>query len=97
MDIPIKNKEETYENIIEIGRNNDYTSGNLLNNEYFSINYKLITIESSQQIELEDADTTQQINFIDTLERNERATRFFIIEKTEEIAFNFSKKAKSVI
>ena len=39
----------------------------------------------------------QQINFIDTLERNERATRFFIIEKTEEIAFNFSKKAKSVI
>ena len=29
-DMPIKNKEETYKQIIEIGRNNDYTTGNLL-------------------------------------------------------------------
>ena len=29
-DSPITNKEETYENIIEISKNNDYTAGNLL-------------------------------------------------------------------
>ena len=34
-DMPIKN-EETYEQIIEMGRNNDYTTGNLLDYEYFS-------------------------------------------------------------
>ena len=29
-DTPIKNDEETYKHIIEMGRNNDYTTGNLL-------------------------------------------------------------------
>ena len=29
-DIPIRNKEKAFENIIKIGRNNDYTTGNLL-------------------------------------------------------------------
>ena len=28
-DTPIKNDEETYEQIIEMGRNNDYMTGNL--------------------------------------------------------------------
>ena len=35
-DMPIKNDEETYEQIIKMGRNNDYTTGNLLAYEYFS-------------------------------------------------------------
>ena len=29
-DVPVKNKEEAYEKIISIGKNNDYTVGNLL-------------------------------------------------------------------
>ena len=96
-DVPIKNKEETYEKIIEMVRNNDYTTGNLLDYECFSNNYKLIAIDLSKQIELEDADTMQQINFIGRLERNEGATMFFIIEKTEETTFNFSQNAISII
>ena len=96
-DVPIKNEEETYEKIIEMVRNNDYTTGNLLDYEYFSNNYKLIAIDLSKQIELEDADTMQQINFIGRLERNEGATMFFIIEKTEETTFNFSQNAISII
>ena len=96
-DVPIKNKEETYEKIIEMVRNNDYTTDNLLDYEYFSNNYKLIAIDLSKQIELEDADTMQQINFIGRLERNEGATMFFIIEKTEETTFNFSQNAISII
>ena len=29
-DLPVKNKEEAYEKIIEVSNNNDYTTGNLL-------------------------------------------------------------------
>ena len=35
-DIPVKNKGEAYEAIIEMSKNNDYTTGNLLDYEYFS-------------------------------------------------------------
>ena len=63
--MPIKNDEETYKQIIEIGRNNDYTKGNLLDYEYFSKHYKLIAIDQSQkQIELENSDLKQEIHFI---------------------------------
>ena len=33
-DMPIKNEEERYEQIIEMRRNNDYTTGNVLDYEY---------------------------------------------------------------
>ena len=78
--IPVKDKEEAYEQIIEMGRNNDYAAGNLLDYEYFSKHYKLIGIDFSKQIELENPDLKQQINFIGRLEEN-NATMFFIIEK----------------
>ena len=32
-DMPIRNDEETYEQIIEMGRNNGYTTGNVLDYE----------------------------------------------------------------
>ena len=35
-EIPVKNKEETYEKTIEISKNNNYTTGNLLDYEYFT-------------------------------------------------------------
>ena len=79
--MPIKNDKETYEQIIEMGRNNDYTTGNLLDYEYFSKHYKLIAIDLSKQIELENPDLKQQINFIERLERKGGAAMFFIIEK----------------
>ena len=43
--MPIKNHQETYEYVIEMGRNNDYTTGNLLDYKYFSKHYKLIAID----------------------------------------------------
>ena len=49
-DVPIKNEEETYEQVIEMGRNNYATTGNLLDYEYFSKHYKLIAIDLSKQI-----------------------------------------------
>ena len=91
-DMQMKNYEETYEQMIEMGRNNDYTTGNLLDSQYFSKHYKLIAIDLNKQIELENPDLKQQINFIGRLERNERATMFFIIKKSEETTLNLCIK-----
>ena len=95
-DVPVKNKEEAYEKIMSISKNNDYTTGNLLDYEYFSKHYKLIAIDLSKQIELENSDLKQQINFIGKLE-DDRATMFFIIEKSEETTFEFSQNSVSII
>ena len=89
LDMPVKNDEETYEQIIEMGRNNDYTTGNLLDYEYFSKNCKLIAIDLRKQIELGNSDLRQQINFIGRVE-DVKATMFFIFEKSEETIFKFS-------
>ena len=64
--VPVKNKEEAYEKIIEMSKNNDYTTGNPLDDEYFSKHYKLIAIDLSRQIELENPDL-KQINFVGKL------------------------------
>ena len=47
-EIPVKNKEEAYEAIIEISRNNNYTTGNLMDYEYFKDQYKLIAFKFEQ-------------------------------------------------
>ena len=95
-DVPVKNKEEAYEKIIEISKNSDYTTGNLLDSEYFSKHYKLITIDLSKQIELQNSNLKQQINFIGKLE-DDRATIFFIIEKSEETTLEFSQNSVTII
>ena len=80
-----------------MGRNNDYMTGNLLDYEYFSKHQKLIATNLSKQIELENSDLKQQINFIGRLKRDEGATMFFIIEKSEETTFEFSQNAATVV
>ena len=90
-EIPVKSKEEAYEAIIEMSKNNDYTTGNLVFYEYFSKHYKLIATHLSKQIELENPDLKQQINFIGRLERTEAATMFFIIEKKKKPLLIFHK------
>ena len=92
---PVKNKEEAYEGILEISKNNDYTTGNLLDYEYFKDYYKLIAIDLSKQTELENTDLKQQINFIGRFQEN--VTMFFIIEKKEETTFDFSQNSVTVV
>ena len=75
-EIPVKNKEEAYQQIIEMSKNNDYTTGNLLDYEYFKGHYQLIAIDLSKQIELENSDLKRQIHFIGRLEEN-NATFFY--------------------
>ena len=79
----LKIREEEYEEIVEMGRNDDYTTSILLYYQYFSQHYALIAIDLSKQTELENPDLKQQINFIGKLEHDE-TTMFFIIEKPEE-------------
>ena len=61
-----------------MGGNNDYTTGNLLDYEYFSKYCRLIAIDLSRQIELEIPDLKQQINFIVRLDRDDGAKMFTI-------------------
>ena len=83
-DTPMKSKEQAYKPIIEMGKTNDYATGNLLDYEYYSKHYKLIAIDLSMQTELvENPDLKQQINFIGRLEEK-NATMFFIIEKKKK-------------
>ena len=94
-DLPIKTEEEAYEKIIDISRNNEYTTGNLLDYDYFK-KYKLIAIDlSKQQVLQENEDLIQQINFIGRL--TEAANVFIIIEKKEKTILEFSQNLANVI
>ena len=82
---------ETYKQNIEIGRNNDFTTGDLLDYGYLSKHYKLIEIDLSKQTELENSDLKQQISYIGRPEAGEGAAMFFIIENSEETTVEFSQ------
>ena len=90
-DTPMKNDEETSEQTIEMRINNDYMTGDLLDYEYFSKHYKLIAIDLSKQIELENPDLKQQINFIGGLERNEGATMFSSLKSQKKQLLSLNK------
>ena len=78
-----------------MSRNNDYTTGNLLDFAYFKENYRLIATDLSKQTKLKDP---QQINFIGKLENQAHgAIMFFIMEKSEETTFNFLQNSITII
>ena len=84
-DLPIKTEKEAYEKIINISRNNEYTTGNLLDYDYFKKHYKLVAIDlRKQQVLQENEDIIQQINFIGRLEN---AANIFIIIKKKKILY----------
>ena len=94
-DLSVKNEEEAYEKNIDMSNNNDCVTGNLLDFAYYKENYKLIAIDLSKQIKIKDP---QQINFIGKIEnQNDGAKMFFIIEKSEETAFNFSQISVTIV
>ena len=55
---------------------------------------KLIAIDLSKETKLKDP---QQINFIGKLEKDDAATTFFIIEKSEKTTLNFSQNSVTII
>ena len=93
-DLLVKNEEETYEKIMNMSNNNDYSTGNLLDFGYLKKNYRLIAIGLSKQTKLK---YPQQISFIGKLDGANGATMFFIIKKSEETSFIFSQNSATII
>ena len=95
-DLSTKTEEEAYEKIIDISRNNEYTTGNLLDYDYFKKDYKLTAIDlSKQEVLQENEDLIRQINFIGRLEQ--AANIFIIIEKKENTILEFSQNFANVL
>ena len=84
-DQPAKKKQETYETLIEMSRNDDYTTGNLLDFSYHQNYYKLIGIDLSRQTI---TSIPQQINVRGKL-KDDGTTMFFIAEKQQKTIFCF--------
>ena len=86
-DQPVKNNLRTYDSIwkISIGQGDDYTTGCLLDYNYFKNYYKTIAIDLSKQQALDDdPKAIQRIHFTGNLVRNPVAntTIFFsLLEK----------------
>ena len=78
-----------------MSRNNDYTTGNLLDFAYFKENYRLIATDLSKQTKSKDP---QEISFIGKLENQAHGgTIFFIIEKSEESTFEFLQNFVNIL
>ena len=92
-DQPVKNDFKTNDNIrkIAIGRGDDYTTGCLLDYNYFKNHYKLIAIDLSKQQKLDaDPKAIQQINSTGNIEKD--TFLFFIIEEAKQTVLDFLKK-----
>ena len=94
--LPIKTEEEAYEKIIDISKHNEYTTGNLLDYDYFKKYYQLIAIDlNKQEVLQENEDLIQQINLVGRLE--EEPNVFIIIEKKEHTILEFSQNFANVL
>ena len=71
---------------MDMSDNNDHTTGNLLDFDYFKKNYWLVTIDLSKQTKLKDP---QQISFISKLLNRHGTTMFFIIENQKKLLLIF--------
>ena len=45
---PVKNKQKAFEKLIEMSKNDDYTTGNVLDYLYYQNSYELIDIDLSK-------------------------------------------------
>ena len=80
-DQPVRNKQEAYEKLIEMSKNDDYTTENLLDYLHHQKYYKLIGIDLSRQ---KNTSIPQQISFTGNLEEDDGAAIFFIAEKQQK-------------
>ena len=97
-DLPINTEEETYEKIIDISRNNEYTTGDLLDYYYFNKYYKLIAIDlSKHKVLQENEDLIQQINFIGIGRSKQAVNVFIIIELKENTILKLSQNFANAI
>ena len=77
-DHPVKNKQEVY----EMSRHYDYTTGNLLSHFYYQNYYKRIDIDLSRQ---KNTSVHQQINFTGKLEKDDGVTMFLLLKSSKKL------------
>ena len=91
-DNPIESDIEKYKELkkVMIGKGEDYTTGSLLDFNYFKKHYKLVAVDLSKQKELDaDPRAIQQIEFKYMLETN--SINYWILEKSKETTLEFYK------
>ena len=72
---------------VKMSRNNDYTTGSLLDFSYHQNYHKLIGIDLSGET---NTSILQQINYVGKLEKDDGATIFFVSKNQEKTMANFS-------
>ena len=81
---------------IAAGQGDDYTTGCLLDYQYFKDDYKLIAIDLSRQNELHaDSRAIEKIEFYGVLKNNSQMCT--ILEKSKESVLQFSKVTAKVL
>ena len=96
-DNPIESDIEKYRELkkVMIGKGEDYTTGSLLDYNYFKKQYKLVAVDVSKQKELDaDPRAIQQIEFKYMLETN--STIYWVLEKSKETILEFYKGTVTV-
>ena len=98
-DNPIESDIEKYRELkkVMIGKGEDYTTGSLLDFNYFDKHYKLVAVDLSKQKELDAGPTAiQQIEFKYMLGTN--STIYWVLEKYKETILEFYKgTVKSIL
>ena len=94
-DQPIKTDLKPYDNIRKkaTGQGHDYTTGCLLDYQYFKKHSKFIAIDLYKQKN----QMLIQNNFTGDLRRVEGSTLFFLIEEAKETVLDFSKGTVKVL
>ena len=91
-DNPIESDIEKYRELkkVMIGKGEDYTTGSLLDYNYFKEHYKLVAVDLSKQKELDaDPRAIQQIEFKYMLGTS--STIYWVLEKSKETILEFYK------
>ena len=91
-DNPIESDIEKYRELkkVMVGKGKDYTTGSLLDYDYFKKHYKLIAVDLSKQKELDtDPRAIQQIEFKYMLPTN--SIIYWVLEKPKETILEFYK------
>ena len=97
-DQPISDQIKKYDEIrnIATGKGDNYTTGCLLDYQYFRNHYQLICCNLSQQKELDaDEKSNQQIGFYGKLGTNSQVCT--VLEKSKETVLEFSKGTAKVL
>ena len=99
-DQPVKYDLKTNEKIrkIDTGPGDDYTTGCLLDSNYFKNYYEMIAIDLRKQQSLDaDPRVIQQISFTGNLDQGEQRAMFTIIQKRKETTLDFSQGTVRVL